>query len=357
MRTWNLQVLCQFLNLALSAFHVLTAAASAAFKSRAALQLENLALRHQLGILRRSVKRPKLTSPDRLFWTWLCEVWIDWRSSLVIVKPETVIAWHRQGFRLFWTWKVRRGQPGRPPVSKEIRQLIRKMSRENSLWGAPRIHGELLKLGIDIGESSVGKYIVRRRKPPSQNWRTFLENHVKTMVSVDFFTVPTIRFQVLYVFLVLAHDRRRIVHFNVTAHPTAEWTAQQLREAFPFEQIPRYLLRDRDRIFGDEFRKDVKAMGIKEVLSAPRSPWQRAYVERVIGTIRRECLDHVIVLNEVSLYRHVKSFLAYYHESRTHLSLAKDPPEPRPVHPLELGAVVAIPQVGGLHHRYERRAA
>jgi transposase InsO family protein len=276
---------------------------------------------------------------------------------LVIVKPETVIGWHRKGFRLFWTWKVRHGQPGRPPVSKEIRQLIRKMSRENPLWGAPRIHGELLKLGIDVGETSVGKYLVRRRKPPSQDWRTFLENHLKTMVSVDFFTVPTLRFQVLYVFLVLAHDRRKIVHFNVTDHPTAEWTAQQLQEAFPFEQIPRYLLRDRDRIFGDEFTKEVNAMGIKEVLSAPRSPWQRAYVERVIGTLRRECLDHVIVLNEASLYRHMKAFLEYYHESRTHLSLAKDPPEPRPVHPLELGAVVAIPQVGGLHHRYERRAA
>jgi len=276
---------------------------------------------------------------------------------LVIVKPETVIVWHRKGFRLFWTWKVRHGQPGRPPVSKEIRQLIRKMSRENPLWGAPRIHGELLKLGIDIGETSVGKYIVRTRNPPSQNWRTFLENHVKTMVSVDFFTVPTIRFQVLYVFLVLAHDRRRIVHFNVTAHPTAEWTVQQLREAFPFEQIPRYLLRDRDRIFGDEFTRDVKAMGITEVLSAPRSPWQRAYVERVIGTIRRECLDHVIVFNEASLCRQMKSFLEYYHESRTHVSLEKDPPEPRPVHSPERGTVVAIPQVGGLHHRYERRAA
>jgi putative transposase len=176
-------------------------------------------------------------------------------------------------------------------------------------------------------------------------------------LSVDFFTVPTIRFQVLYVFLVLAHDRRRIVHFNVTAHPTAEWTAQQLREAFPFEQSPRYLLRDRDSIFGGEFPKDVKAMGIKEVLSAPRSPWQRAYVERVIGTIRRECLDHVIVFNDASLYRQVKSFLAYYHESRTHLSLAKDTPEPRPVQPPELGRIVAIPQVGGLYHRYERRAA
>jgi putative transposase len=355
MRIWSLPTLPQFFRLALSTFHVLAAVAFTAFKSRATLQLENLALRHQLAVLRRTVKRPKLSSSDRLFWAWLFESWSDWRSALVIVKPETVIGWHRQGFRLFWTWKVRRGQLGRPPVPKYVRELIRRMSRENPLWGAPRIHGELLKLGIDIGETSVGKYLVRTRKPPSQTWRTFLENHVKTMVSVDFFTVPTVRFQVLYVFLVLAHDRRRIVHFNVTAHPTAEWTAQQLREAFPFELIPRYLLRDRDRIFGSEFGKDVKAMGIKEVLSAPGSPWQRAFVERVIGTLRRECLDHVIVLNEASLYQHVKSFLAYYHESRTHLSLAKDTPEPRPVHPPELGAVIAIPQVGGLHHRYERR--
>jgi transposase InsO family protein len=329
----------------------------ALFCRRSALQIEILALRHQLGVLQRSVKRPKLTAADRLLWAWLSRVWADWRSALVIVKPETVIAWHRKGFRLFWTWKVRCGQSGRPPVPKDIRDLIREMSRQNPLWGAPRIHGELLKLGIDIGETSVSKYLVRHRKPPSQTWRTFLENHVKTMVSIDFFTVPTIRFQVLYVFLVLAHDRRRIAHFNVTAHPTAEWTAQQLREAFPFEQIPRYLLRDRDCIFGGAFRKHVKPMGIKEVLSAPRSPWQRAYVERVIGTIRRECLDHVIVFNEASLHRHVKSFMAYYHESRTHLSLAKDAPQSRPVQGPEVGRIVAIPQVGGLHHRYERRAA
>ncbi len=223
--------------------------------------------------------------------------------------------------------------------------------------GSPAHPRRTLKLGIDIGETSVGKYLVRHRKPPSQTWRTFLENHVKTMVSIDFFTVPTIRFQVLYVFLVLAHDRRRIVHFNVTSHPTAEWTAQQLREAFPFKQIPRYLLRDRDCIFCGEFRKQVKAMGIKEVPSAPRSPWQRAYVERVIGTIRRECLDRVIVFNEASLHRHVKSFMAYYHKSRTHLSLAKDTPEARPVQAAEGGRIVAIPQAGGLHHRYERRAA
>jgi transposase InsO family protein len=287
----------------------------------------------------------------------LCHVWSDWRSALVIVKPDTVIGWHRKGFRLFWTWKIRRGQPGRPAVAKDTRDLIRKMSRDNPLWGAPRIHGELLKLGIDIGETSVSKYLIRHRKSPSQTWRTFLDNHVKSMVSVDFFTVPTIRFQVLYVFLVLAHDRRRIVHFNVTAHPTADWTVQQLREAFPFDRIPRYLLRDRDGIFGDEFRKGVEAMEITEVLSAPRSPWQRAYVERLIGTIRRECLDHVIVFNEAGLYHHLKSFLTYYHDSRTHLSLAKDSPESRQVQLPELGQIVAIPQVGGLHHRYERRAA
>jgi transposase InsO family protein len=276
---------------------------------------------------------------------------------LVIVKPETVIAWHRKGFRLFWTWKVRHGQPGRPAVPKDVRELIRKLSRENPLWGAPRIHGELLKLGIDVGETSVGKYMVRRRTPPSQTWRTFLENHVKTMVSIDFFTVPSIRFQVLYVFLVLAHERRRVLHFGVTAHPTAEWTAQQLRDVFPWDTAPRYLLRDRDRIFGADFTKQLKDMGIQEVLSAPRSPWQRAYVERLIGTFRRECLDHLIVFNEASLYRHVKSFMAYYHESRTHLSLAKDTPQPRPVQLPELGPVVALPEVGGLHHRYERRAA
>lgn len=222
MRSWSLQALQQFLNLALGALHLLVATASAPFKSRAALQMENLALHRQLTVLHRSVKRPRLIPADRLFWLGLSEVWNNWRSSLSIVKPETVIAWHRKGFRLFWTWKVGHGQSGRPIVAEEARELIRKMCRENPLWGAPRIHGELLKLGIDVGQTSVGKYMLRRKKPPSQTWRTFLENDVKTMISVDFFTVPTIRFQVLYVFLVLAHNWRRIVHFNVTAHPTAE---------------------------------------------------------------------------------------------------------------------------------------
>jgi hypothetical protein len=262
----------------------------ASFQSRAALQLEILALRHQPGVLQRSVKRPKLAPADRLFWAWLSAVWKNWRSGVFIVKPATVIGWHRKGFRRFWAWKIRRGQTGRPAVPKDVRKLIRSMSRDNPLWGAPRIHGELLKLGLDIRETSVSKYLVRRRNPPSQTWRTFLENHIKSMVSLDLFIVPTIRFQVLYVFLVLAHDRRRILHFAVTAHPTAEWTAQQLREAFPWDTAPRYLLRDRDRIFGQDFSNEVKTMVIRQVLSAPRSPWQRGYVERAIGTIRRECL-------------------------------------------------------------------
>src|SRR5690349_1806442 len=280
----------------------LFATLSSVFRSRAALQLENLALRHQIGVLQRSArKRLTLTPVDRILWVWLSRAWSGWCSALAMVQPETVLAWHRAGFRLFWTWKVRRRQPGRPVIPREVRDLIRRMCRENPGWGAPRIHGELLKLGIDIGETSVSKYMVRCRQPPSQTWRTFLDNHLTQLVSIDFFSVPTLRFQVLYVFLVLAHDRRRILHCNVTAHPTAEWTGQQLREAFPFDQLPRYRLRDRDAIFGADFREQVRDMGIREVLSTPRSPWQRAYVERVIGSIRRECLDHVIIFNEAAL--------------------------------------------------------
>jgi transposase InsO family protein len=231
------------------------------------------------------------------------------------------------------------------------------MAAANPLWRAPRIHGELKMLGIEISERTVSRLLRKLPRRPGQTWKTFLHNHVGQMVSMDFFTVPTIRFQVLYVFLVLAHERRRVVHFNVTAYPTAEWTAQQLREAFPFDQIPRYLLRDRDKIFGDDFSRQVADMKIQEVLSAPRSPWQRAYVERVIGSIRRECLDHVIVFNETGLRRMLSVYFSYYHETRPHLSLEKDLPEPRKVQPPELGQVVAVPQVGGLHHRYERCAA
>ena len=328
------------------------------FKTSAQLRLENLALRQQLTVLRRSApKRLTLTPTDRIFWVWLHRVWVDWKSALMIVKAETVVAWHRKGFRLFWTWKIHRGKAGRPSVPHEVRDLIRMMSRNNPRWGAPRIHGELLKLGIEITEPTVAKYMVRHRRPPSQNWRTFLENHVKSLMSVDFFTVPTIRFEILYVFLVLTHDRRRILHFGVTAHPTAEWTAQQLREAFPWDSAPRYLLRDRDRIFGKDFVDQVKAMGIKQVLSAPRSPWQRAYVERLIGSIRRECLDPIIVFGERSLYRTLASYASYYHNWRTHLSPGKDALQSRRIQASEDGKVVEIREVGGLHPHYERRAA
>jgi putative transposase len=326
------------------------------FRSRLALQAEILALRHQLDVLRRSTDaRRKLRTSDRVLWVWLSRIWPDWRSALLIVKPETVIHWHRQGFRLYWRWKSR--HLGRPDAGREIRELIRKMCLSNPTWGAPRLHSELLKLGIDISQSTVSKYMVRPRKPPSQTWHTFLENHVKQLVSVDFFVVPTVGFKLLFVFLVLAHERRRVIHFNVTEHPTAEWTATQLPQAFPWNSAPRYLLRDRDCTYGDAFRRQVADLHITEVLTAPGSPWQTPYVERLIGSIRRECLDHIIVINESSLRRTLKSFFAYYHNSRCHLALDKDSPETREVQPPSRGIVIEIPMVGGLHHRYERRAA
>ena len=325
------------------------------FRTHADIQLEVLALRHQVTVLQRTNPKPKLRPADRRLWVWLSRSWSRWRSALVIVKPDTVVDWHRRGFRWYWTWKVRHGKAGRPSVPKATRELIRTMSRDNVLWGAPRIHGELLKLGIPVSQASVAKYMVRHSKPPSQTWRTFLANHVSQMVSVDFFTVHTIWFETLFVFVVLAHNRQRILHFNVTVNPTAEWTAQQIVEAFPFDSAPKYLLRDRDRIYGYEFRKQLEVMDIHEILSAPRSPWQRAYVERLIGSIRRECLDHVIVFNEECLRRTLVAYFRYYHRVRLHLSLEKDSLDPRSVQPI--GGIVAISRVGGLHHLYERHAA
>jgi transposase InsO family protein len=328
------------------------------FRTRAALQTEILALRHQLLILQRSGRGHKLrlSSADRAFWVWLSLLWAEWRSALIIVKPETVIAWHRKGFRLYWTWKSRRSE-GRPSVSSEVRDLIRRMSLANPRWGAPRIHGELLKLGIQVSQATVAKYMVRHRKPPSQNWRTFLKNHIQNLVSADFFVVPTITYRLLFVFVILSHDRRRAIHFAVTTNPTAEWTARQLLEAFPWDTAPRYLLRDRDGVYGEKFREAATWLGIREVLAAPQSPWQNPYVERLIGSIRRECLDHVIVFNQTGVHRVLKSYFKYYERTRTHLSLEKDAPIPRRVQPPELGRVVEFPEVGGLHHRYERRAA
>jgi putative transposase len=273
------------------------------------------------------------------------------------VTPDTVLRWHRRRFRDYWAKLSRRSQVGRPSINAEIMALVRKMAAANPLWGAPRIHGELLKLGIDIAERTVSRLIPNRSTPPSQTWRTFIANHVREMVSIDFFTVPTVGFRVLFVFIVLAHHRRRVLHFNVTEHPTAVWTAEQIVDAFPDDSAPAYLLRDRDQVYGQHFRNRVKGMDIDEVLTAAHSPWQNPFAERLIGSIRRDCLNPVIVLSDRHLRYVLTRYFSYYHRTRTHLSLTKDAPDGRPVDPPELGMVVPIREVGGLHHRYVRRAA
>jgi len=324
--------------------------------SRVALHLEVLALRHQLLVLERSRRRrPRLGRADRWLWACLSRVWSGWRTALVIVKPDTVVAWHRTGFRLFWTWKSRR-RTGRPPVPRDVRALIRRVAHENPLWGAPRIHGELLKLGVQVSQATMAKYIRRPAIPASQSWRTFVTTHIDQIVAADFFVVPTVNCRLLFVLVLLAHERRRIVHVGVTTHPSAAWTAQQFREAFPWDQAPRYLIHDRDLAF-QTVTATATAMGIEEVRTAPRSPWQNAYVERFIGSVRRECLDHMIVFNAAGLRAILKSYVAYYTNSRTHLSLEKDSPSSRPISPHAHEPIIAVPQVGGLHHRYERRAA
>ncbi len=287
----------------------------------------------------RTTKRPRPRQTDRLFWVWLSRCWADWRSAVVIVQPKTVVAWHRQAFRRYWSWKSRQCEckPGQPRLTQEIRHLLRKMKQANPIRRAPRLHGELLKLGITISERTISRLLPKARKPPSQSWRVFLANHVGDLVSLDFFTVPTISFRILYVFVVVAHERRRVVHFNVTTNHTASWTGHQMIEAFPDDTAPRYLLPDRDGIYGTDFRERVEGMGIKEVLTAPRSPWQNPFAERLIGSVRRECLDHVIVLNRQHLRRILNSYFGYYHRSRTHLSLDKDAPVEREVQGPELG--------------------
>src|SRR5271165_2778344 len=288
-------------------------------RSRAAAELENLALRHQLHVLRRRRPgRPRLFTIDRLLWIWLYRIWPRCLDAMVLVKPATVVQWHRQGFRLFWRW---RSKSGRPSVVREIRALIRQMSSANPLWGAPRIHGELLKLGIEISQATVAKYMVRRSGTPSPTWRSFLRNQAQGIAAIDLFVVASVSFRLLYVMIILTHDRRKIVRFDVTEHPTAAWLSRQLTEAFPWDTAPRYLLRDRDASYGSDFCSRVEAMGITEVVTAPRSPWQNPYAERLIGSIRREHLDHIV--NERHLRRSLPSYVDYYHRTRTHLSLDK----------------------------------
>src|SRR6195256_1909137 len=327
-------------------------------RSRAGLELELVAVRHRAAVLRRQRKgRIQLFSTDRLLWVWLYRIWPQALNAMVLVKPATVVQWHRRGFRLYWRWRSRSRAPGRPKICSATRDLIRQMCRANPLWGAPRIHGELLKLGIEISQATVGRYMPWRPKDPSPTWRSFLQNQLTDIAAIDMFVVATATFRILYALIVLGHDRRRVIHFNVTQNPTQVWLSRQMTEAFPWDTAPRYLLRDRDASYGPAFRDRIKAMGIKEVVTAPRSPWQNPFVERLVGSIRRECLDHIVIFNESHLRRVLSSYFQYHHGTRTHLSLDKDCPQPRRIQPPSAGKIIAFPEVGGLHHRYERRAA
>src|SRR5258708_1588702 len=326
------------------------------FRSRAALELKLVALQHQLAVLRRQRPgRPQLSSLDRFLWMLLYRIWPQVIDAMVLVKPATVVAWHRKGFRFYWRWRSRRS--GRSRTNPELRDLIRRMSNANPLWGAPRIHGELLKLGIKISQATVERWMPWRPKAPSPTWRSFLRNHLLDIAAIDMFVVATATFHLLYALIVLSLDRRRVVHFEVTPNPTQDWLSRQMTEAFPWDTAPRYLLRDRDKSYGPSLPHRFRAMGITEVITAPRSPWQNPYAERLIGSIRRECLDHVIIFSERHLRRVLSSYFQYHHDTRTHLSLGKDCPRPRPIQSPSAGNIIAFPEVGGLHHRYERRAA
>jgi transposase InsO family protein len=288
------------------------------FKSKRRLEAENAALRHQVNVLQRKVRgRVWLTNGDRWFFIQLYRWFPSIQQVVTIVRPETLVHWHRAGFRCYWRWKSR-SRGGRPKVEPDFRKLIRRMSIENPAWGAPRIHGELLKLGIEVAQSTVAKYKARRHGPPSQGWHTFLRNHAPDIAAMDLFVVPTIGFKLLYGVVILRLDRRRLVWTNVTANPTAEWIARQITEAFPWDQAPRHLLRDRDRSYGAVVIRRLQAMGIRDHPTAPRSPWQNGHVERLIGSIRRECLDHIVVLREASLLRTLRAYTRYYNEVRTH---------------------------------------
>jgi transposase InsO family protein len=322
------------------------------FKSKIRLEAENAVLRHQLIVLRRKMcGRVQLGNGDRWFFVQLFRWFPSILKVLTIIRPETLVRWHRAGFRRYWRWKSR-SWGGRPQIETELRALIRRMGVENPLWGAPRIHGELLKLGFEVAQSSVAKYMVKRRGPPSQEWRTFLRNHAPDISAMDLFVVPTIGFDLLYAFVIVRLDRRDLVWINVTTNPTAEWIARQITEAFPWNEAPRYIIRDRDRIYSAVITRRLRAMGIRDKPTAPASPWQNGFAERLIGSIRRECLDHIVVFGEAHLRRILRSYACYYNEIRTHRSLDKDAPAFRPVQ--RTGIISSRAMLGGLHHHYVR---
>src|SRR5881409_3312725 len=322
------------------------------FKSKNGPAAENAALRHQLIVLQRRVRgRVQLTNGDRLFLVTLYRWFPSVLKAITIVRPETLVRWHRAGFRRYWRWKSR-SLGGRPQIASDLRALIRQMSAENPLWGAPRIHGELLKLGFEVGQSSVAKYMVKRCGPRSQGWRTFLRNHAADIAAMDLFVVPTIGFDLLYVLVLVRLARRDLVWINVTSNPTADWIARQITEAFPWNEAPRYLIRDRDRVYGAAVTRRLRAMGIRDKPTAPGSPWQKGFAERLIGSIRRECVDHLVVLGEAHLRRILTKYAIYYNELRTHRSLNKDAPIHRAIQ--HVGLIVSAPVLGGLHHHYCR---
>jgi transposase InsO family protein len=321
------------------------------FKPKSWLAAENAALRQQLIVLQRQVRgRAQLTNSDRLFFIQLYRWFPSALKAMTIMRPETVMRWQRAGFRRYWRWKWR-NPGGRPKIAADLRALIRQMSIENWLWGAPRIHGELLKLGFAVAQSTVAKYMATGG-PRGQSWGTFLRNHMPHIAAMDLFVVPTISFDLLYVLVIVRLARREIVWINVTSHPTAQWIAQQITEAFPWNEAPRYLIRDQDKIYGVAVTRRLRAMGIRDKPIAAGSPWQNGFVERLIGTIRRECVDHIVALSEQHLRRFVKSYASYYNTARTHRSLAKDTPVSRPVQ--RIGRIVSNALVGGLHHQYVR---
>src|SRR5467141_2643608 len=322
------------------------------FEPKSRLEAENAALRHQLIVVQRKMRgRVHLKNGDRLFLVQLYRWFPSVLKTITIIRPETLVRWHRAGFRRYWRWKSR-SLGGRPKIDADLCALIRRMSAENPLWGAPRIHGELLKLGFEVAQSSVAKYMVKRCGPPSQGWRTFLRNHAPNIAAMDLFIVPTIGFDLLYGLVIVRLARRDLVWINVTPHPTAEWVARQITEAFPWNEAPRYLIRDLDQIYGAAATRRLRAMGVRDKPIAPGSPWQNGFAERLIGSIRRECVDHIVVLGEMHLRRVLKSYARYYNELRTHRSLDKDAPLHRAIQ--HVGSIMSHALIGGLHHHYIR---